>query len=387
MKHAFNGAGRNSVEEPQAHFSQSNSGNRSRKQSVQLPAAGRYRPGYPIAPEQWDAFMKSRRWQDAPKIFMPLYAEEKKRSREADIAETESSIMEQTARDPLFFGLNLVCGGREFADEVDKNEMLRILCAETVHWGFPVTDFVLLDHALHMIVCLENTQMTAQENLMKNAQKNQTENHQKSRMENARENRMGATQKSQVENTRENRMGATQKSQVENIRENRMKGSQRSRTENAQGSRMKYAQEGRGRAVPERPKSILSGERWQTYMLNQFVLSLERRYQEYYAQRMELPCSFLPRDILCRYKDPGQALEACCKMHALPVKLGFTDDIRLYWFSGYNTVRGKFAWNFMDPTGLLKTLSSRPDKAVRQYLASHRACLAQLAAEQAFMNS
>ena len=120
---------------------------------MQLPAAGRYRPGYPIAPEQWDAFMKSRGWQDAPQIFMPLYAEEKKRSREAGIAEAEG-IVGQTARDSVFFGLNLVCGGREFADEVDKNEMLRILCAETVHWGFPVTDFVLLDHALHMIVCL-----------------------------------------------------------------------------------------------------------------------------------------------------------------------------------------------------------------------------------------
>ena len=324
-KRAFDDAEMNVAKNLRTHTSGRNFGNGNRKESLQYPAAGRYRPGYPIAPELWNAFMQSRRWEDAPKVFMPLYAEEKNARKEAGVADTENRIPGQASREPLFFGLHLVCGGREFADEVDKNEMLRILCAETVRWRLPVTDFVLLDNALHMIVCLEKPELTAQEKRKENIQGN--------RMENTQKNQSGNVQRKRLESTQEN---------------------------------------------------SLSGERWQTYMLNQFALSLERRYQEYYAQRMELPCTFLTRDVLCSYSDPGQVLEACCRMHALPVSLGFTDDIRLYWFSGYNTVRGKFAWNFMDPTELLKSLSSRPDKAVRQYLAAHRALLAGITAEQKF---
>jgi len=268
-------------------------------------AAAGYRPGHPISPEAWSTFMQCRGWMDVPKIFMPLYADGSKRGGVEEPEKSEKSVQESTVQDPVFFGLNLTCVEKGFADEVDKNEMLRILCGETVRWGLPVIDFVLLDDALHLIICLESTR--------------EAQVH-------------GQEHESEEKGLRKKEQDALQE---------------------------------------------WSRERWQTYMLNQFALSLERRYQEYYAQRMELPCTFLPHNLLCRYSGPLQTLNACCRMHTLPVSLGFVNDIKLYWFSGYNTVRGKFAWNFMDPTRLLKALSDRPNKAVRQYMAAHRAFLAE----------
>lgn len=115
--------------------------------------------------------------------------------------------------------------------------------------------------------------------------------------------------------------------------------------------------------------------RWYEYALSQFLLCLKRRYSEYYLQNRGFHCAYIVGNSLQIHEGAEQALRECCRIHVMPLQLGYVDELKKYWFSGYTCIRSRFAWNFMDPTGLLRDLGDCPGTAVRRYEAAHRAYL------------
>ena len=251
-----------------------------------------YSFGHPISRKDWGRYISCGNWEEAPELFGGMYSgmnsgrnrdhssvQEKdmaKRSGTADGREGFSGYRH-------YFGIHIRSCGRAFADEVDKNSMLRLLIAETVRWQICIADYVLVDNELHLLICKENT-----------------------------------------------------------------------------------------------AKDRNAFFRWYEYTLSEFAGSLEAKYKVYYMTKHGRSCIFLTDGLISRYSDSGKALEACCRMHCLPVLQKSVPDIREYWFSGYNALRGRFAWNFMDPTGLLMDLGSCPQTAVRKYDQAMREHMADL---------
>ena len=245
------------------------------------------RPGRPISKETWDRFLESGSWEAAPRIFGRLYDDRKhfppvvsEGTEGFDATWQERlSISGKTKDRTRYYGISMVSCGKVFADEVDKNRMLRILTGEIVRWQLPVVDFVLLDDGLHLIVFREE----------------------------GRENK---------------------------------------------------------------------------YMLSQFAESLQGKYAAHYIQTRGLACTFMTDNVLRVCGDHQKALEECCRLHFLPVSRGIVEHIRQYWFSGYLSIQGRYAWDCMDPTPLLAEIADQPGKAVRYCEAAHKSYLIKIRKKQ-----
>ena len=241
------------------------------------------RPGRPIGKETWNRFLESGSWEDAPRIFGRLYDDRRhfppvvsEGTEGADAPWQEGKRLSGHEKDrKRYYRINMVLCGKVFADEVDKNRMLRILTGEIVRWQLPVVDFVLLDDGLHLIVCREEGRNTK-------------------------------------------------------------------------------------------------------YVLSRFTESLEAKYAVYYIQSRGTVCTFMTDHVLYACGDHLKALEECCRIHALPVSRGIVEDIREYWFSGYLSIQGRYAWDCMDPTSLLADIADQPGKAVRFCEAAHRSYLREI---------
>ena len=235
-----------------------------------------FRPGWPIRQDVWEKFLSSRNWDEAPMVFGGTNAGASIDG--GTVAEDDGKMTRSRGKHHAYFGVTIESGARSFADEVDKNSLLRFLAGEAGRWQVPVTDFVLTDDRLCLVVCKD-----------------------------------------------------------------------------------------------EKKDQDPATQRWYEYALLQFAVSLKNRYADYYGEKKSLTGSYLMEQTINPFADPAAAMAECVRIHALPVEDGYVDDIKKYWFSGYITLRGRFAWNFMDPSGLMRDLGRKPATALKRFETAHRA--------------
>ena len=98
------------------------------------------------------------------------------------------------------------------------------------------------------------------------------------------------------------------------------------------------------------------------------IKTLGEAYLDYYSGRSRIPVDSVRETTTWEeLESPDSVVNECCRIHYLPVKEGYVENIRDFWWSSYQKYHGKYDWTFLNITPVLGCLSRKMSMALRTF--------------------